>query len=128
MTVRRLRPLTITQLRLAAERGELTPQDLQQVRWLTTAKKLRIPSSRTQEILFEFGDFLRSYREARHLSVREFGQLAGYAGCTISAIENRIRNAISLELMIALADAAEADIKLTILPRKQKRKSHVAKS
>ncbi len=125
--VRRIRPpLTIAQLRLAADNGTLTPQDLLQISWIRTARTIRLPNTRAEELVAEFASYIREWRVERGMLVKDLAAIAGIHHTRLSQIENNIVKTISLDQMLNLAAATGSDFSIVFHPKKRSRRAKAA--
>lgn len=121
--VRRLRPLTIEQLRVAADEGTLTPQDLQQIRWIVTAKTARVPATAAEKLTHEITDFIRAYCENNRVSIKEFSERCGFHGSMVGQLLNGFRKQITLATILKLAEGCNMEISINFVPKKGKRRA-----
>ena len=117
MTTRRLRPLTIAQLKLAAEAGTLTPEDILACSWIRKARTPRLPHSAAGRVTAEVASYVRAWREDRNITAREFGESIGVAGSFISQIETGIRHTVTLDTLLRLAEGCGAELRCTFISK-----------
>lgn len=123
MSVRRIRPLTIAQLRLASVAGTLTPEDILACSWLRKARTARLPSTAAEALTAEIAAHVRAWREDHNLTAAEFGASIGVAGCFISQIETGIRRTITLETLLKLAEGCGAELQWNFKPKRRSRRA-----
>lgn len=113
----RARPLTIPQLRLAAENGTLTPQDILAISWISRARTPRLPASKAGAIVAEIARYVRSWREDHNITAKEFGESIGVSGAFISQIETGMKRAVTLDTLLRLAEGCGAELRCEIVPK-----------
>lgn len=105
-------PLTIEELRDKAEAGTLSPQDLQQIRYITRAKTIRVPSTQTERILAGVGEDIRAWREKKGITLREFGEDCLLHATFISQVENNCKASVNLETLVRLAQGMGKELQV----------------
>ena len=117
------RPLTIYELRDRADKGKLTPQDLEQCAWIRRSRRIWAPKTEVETLVKQIADTIRAYREDHHLSAEDFAARTCFQRSFISQIETGHKKAVTLHTIIELLRGCDMRLELDLIPRKRKKKA-----
>jgi ribosome-binding protein aMBF1 (putative translation factor) len=120
--VRRIRPLTIQQLREAADNGTLTPEDIQACSWIKYARKIYVPHSAAEKLAAELVAYVRAWRENRRMTAKDFAATLQMSSSYLTQLECGHIKTPTLAVLMRLATAVGGELRCDFVPRPRSRR------